>query len=770
MPQAKEIDDINWLSNSNKIGYGYNPIRGDPVCYTGDCHMSGFGRSIFQLDYTNPPQGSCTTKLIPKNVELDCIPSTEPKLELSDNFRYVIQNLPATGTYTSAVKKYIQDYIINYFGFTYITELLLGGIAQMTTVINQSSIVPLQQEGISGTEMVQLSFSKIFNFNYNENEMKNLSKFETFQRYVKSSMATIIGGEIYKNDQKLNEWFQTIPDNPVIIKFTIQSIFDLITPERFLNDTNIQEKAGYIMQALEEYVNKTSTVYCENQCTNAAQGTCQPLGAYAYGICVFMTVVIDIFRIQRAISFVQALSRARAATYIVWKITDEPSNINNYLEIGLKKDDLIGDIHFSNIHFSYPSRPDVPILKGLSFDVKRGQTVALVGLSGSGKSTCIQLLQRFYDPSSGSILIDGKQINEYNLKWLRQHIGVVSQEPVLFHTTIRQNILLGSDSATDEEMYQAAKMANAHTFIMTLPDKYETKIGERGATLSGGQKQRIAIALALIRDPKILLLDEATSALDSESEKIVQEALDRAAQSRTTLVIAHRLSTIRYADKIIVMQQGEIVEEGDHESLMQIKGVYYGLVQQQSLRQAEEEEEEEFEQKKAAEMFLFDQTNSDYFDIRRNHGSTIVSISPSIFSLLYRNRNYTVSEEDNESYLFACSGEILTKRLRSKAFRAILRQESAYFDQAQHSTGALCTRLATEASAVQGASDVHFGIIFQSLLSMISGIFLGFAFSWQLTLLIMAFLPFLLLGSISRIRLTARFERKDNKILENAGK
>ncbi|CAF1340921.1 unnamed protein product [Rotaria sordida] len=187
MPQAKEIDDFNWLPNSNKIAYGYNPIRGDPVCYTGDCHMSGFGRSIFQLDYTNPPQGSCTTKLIPKNVELDCIPSTE--------------------------------------------------VREKTQKI--SNLIELKESG-----------------------------------------------EIYKNDQKLNEWFQTIPDNPVIIKFTIQSIFDLITPERFPNDTNIQEKAGYIMQALEEYVNKTSTVYCENQCTNAAQGTCQPLGAYAYGICV----------------------------------------------------------------------------------------------------------------------------------------------------------------------------------------------------------------------------------------------------------------------------------------------------------------------------------------------------------------------------------------------------------------------------------------------------------------------------------------------------
>ncbi|CAF1356644.1 unnamed protein product [Rotaria sordida] len=463
-----------------------------------------------------------------------------------------------------------------------------------------------------------------------------------------------------------------------------------------------------------------------------------------------MTVVIGVFRIQRATSFVQALNRARSAAYIIWKIIDEPSKINNHSEIGLKKADLIGNIDFSNVFFSYPSRPDIPILNGISFNVKHAQTIALVGSSGSGKSTCIQLLQRFYDPYSGSIIIDGNQINQYNLNWLRQQIGVVSQEPVLFHTTIRQNILFGHDSATDEELHQAAKIANAHNFIMTLPDKYETQIGERGATLSGGQKQRIAIARALIRNPKILLLDEATSALDNESEKIVQEALDRAAQNRTTFVIAHRLSTIRYADKIIVMEKGKIVEEGDHETLMKIKGVYCELVEQQRLRQAEEDEdeEEEFEQKdRATSMSFCDRVRSNSLDVLSKRASTIIS-----------------------SYLFACSGEILTKRLRSKAFRAILRQEPAYFDQENHSTGALCTRLAIEASAVQGASGVHFGIIFQSLISMISGIILGFVFSWQLTLLIMGFLPVLLFGSISRIRLTARFESKDNKILENAGK
>ncbi|CAF4933769.1 unnamed protein product [Rotaria sp. Silwood1] len=214
---------------------------------------------------------------------------------------------------------------------------------------------------------------------------------------------------------------------------------------------------------------------------------------YTIGIVytVFMTIFNAIFSLELISPQYEALIQAQTAAYHVQQVIDEPSKINSDSEKGLVKDDLIGDIHFSNVNFSYPSRKDVPVLTNLSFDVKNGQTVALVGSSGSGKSTCIQLLQRFYDPDSGSIIIDGTEVNQYNLKWLRQHIGVVSQEPILFHATIRENILFGRDSATNEEIIQAAKVANAHNFIMTLPDEYDTQVGERGATLSGGQKQRI---------------------------------------------------------------------------------------------------------------------------------------------------------------------------------------------------------------------------------------------------------------------------------------
>ncbi|CAF4126879.1 unnamed protein product, partial [Rotaria sordida] len=532
---------------------------------------------------------------------------------------------------------------------------------------------------------------------------------------------------------------------------------------------------------------------------------------------IFMCITGAFLTLGQASPYFQALYEARVAAYGIWEVIDEPSKINNMnSDKGLIKDDLIGDIHFSNVYFSYPSRPDVPILTNLSFNIKYGQTVALVGSSGSGKSTCIQLLQRFYDPQLGSILIDGKQINQYNLKWLRKHIGVVNQEPVLFHTTIRQNILFGSDSATNEEIYQAAKIANAHDFIMTLPNKYETLVGERGAALSGGQKQRIAIARALLRDPKILLLDEATSSLDNESEKIVQKALDRVAQGRTTLIIAHRLSTILNADKIIVMQQGEIVEEGDHDSLMKAQGIYFDLVKQQNLRQLEEEEEEEseMEQKEITQLIPGDQTNDDSME-QVHHKLAMDSGTESVISAVHEIKSslagdkfhknddekmskLKVFQECNENvqkqkvflyillylifgvislvspsiqgYFFAQSGEALTKRLRSKAFRAILRQEIAYFDQENHSTGALCTRLATEASAVKSASGVRFGLIFQHIFGMIVGILIGFVYSWQLTLLMLVFLPFILFGGILEIRLTTYFASKDKQILENAGK
>ncbi|CAF5024863.1 unnamed protein product, partial [Rotaria sp. Silwood1] len=367
---------------------------------------------------------------------------------------------------------------------------------------------------------------------------------------------------------------------------------------------------------------------------------------------VFICISYAFLTLGQASPYFQALYEARVAAYGIWKIIDEPSYINNVdFDKGLTKDNLIGDIHFSNVYFSYPSRSDVPILNNLSFHIKCGQTVALVGSSGSGKSTCVQLLQRFYDSQLGSVLIDGKQINQYNLKWLRKHIGVVNQEPVLFHTTIRENILLGSDSATNEQIYEVAKMANAHDFIMQLPNKYETLVGERGAALSGGQKQRIAIARALLRDPKILLLDEATSALDYESEKIVQKALDRVAQGRTTLIIAHRLSTIRNADKIIVMQQGEIVEEGDHDSLMKAQGIYFDLVKQQYLCELEEEKELQLEEKERTKLVASDKTNDD--SIEQVHCTLrIESATQSVISAVYEMKNsltgYKLHKNDDE--------------------------------------------------------------------------------------------------------------------------
>ncbi|CDR18853.1 unnamed protein product, partial [Oncorhynchus mykiss] len=208
-------------------------------------------------------------------------------------------------------------------------------------------------------------------------------------------------------------------------------------------------------------------------------------------------------------------------------------HINSYSDHGYKPDVIKGNIEFNNIHFTYPSRPNVKVLNGMSLSVRSGQTIALVGSSGCGKSTTVQLLQRFYDPQDGSVFVDGHDVRSLNVRFLREMIGVVSQEPILFATTIAENIRYGRPDVTHQEIEQAAREANAYDFIMTLPDKFETLVGDRGTQMSGGQKQRIAIARALVRNPKILLLDEATSALDAESETIVQAALDKVENTHT---------------------------------------------------------------------------------------------------------------------------------------------------------------------------------------------------------------------------------------------
>ncbi|CAH8384977.1 unnamed protein product [Eruca vesicaria subsp. sativa] len=248
----------------------------------------------------------------------------------------------------------------------------------------------------------------------------------------------------------------------------------------------------------------------------------------------------------------------------------------------LKK--IKGEIEFKHVKFMYPSRPETPIFDDFCLRVPSGKTVALVGGSGSGKSTVLALLQRFYDPVSGEILLDGVSINNFQVNWLRLQMGLVSQEPALFSTSIEENILFGKEDASMDEVVEAAKASNAHNFISQFPHGYKTQVGERGVQMSGGQKQRIAIARAIIKSPTFLLLDEATSALDSESERVVQEALDNASIGRTTIVIAHRLSTIRDADVICIVQDGRIIEAGSHEELMEnLDGQYASLVRLQQM-------------------------------------------------------------------------------------------------------------------------------------------------------------------------------------------
>ncbi|KAA0034243.1 putative multidrug resistance protein [Cucumis melo var. makuwa] len=277
------------------------------------------------------------------------------------------------------------------------------------------------------------------------------------------------------------------------------------------------------------------------------------------------------------------IAKGANAIVSIFAVLDRNTEIDPQQLEGVKVKEIIcGEVELKNVFFAYPTRPDQLIFNGLSLKIEAGTTVALVGQSGSGKSTVIGLIERFYDPKKGVILIDGIDIKSYNLRGLRLHIALVSQEPALFAGTIRNNILFGQEDRSESEIRKAAKLANAHEFISSMKDGYESQCGERGVQLSGGQKQRIALARAILKNPKILLLDEATSALDSMSETLVQEALEKMMVGRTSLVVAHRLSTIQKADSIAVIKQGKIVEKGSHSTLIGHgqSGAYYSLINQ----------------------------------------------------------------------------------------------------------------------------------------------------------------------------------------------
>uniref|UniRef100_H2ZPB7 Bile salt export pump n=1 Tax=Ciona savignyi TaxID=51511 RepID=H2ZPB7_CIOSA len=568
----------------------------------------------------------------------------------------------------------------------------------------------------------------------------------------------------------------------------------------------------------------------------------------------FLNILIAAFALGMGGSYLEALSAAKAAGYNIFDIIDRKPVIDPFSKDGDSPNPDSGSIQLKNVRFTYPSRPEVEILKGVSLTVEHGKTVAFVGQSGCGKSTIIQLIQRFYDVQEGSLEVGAKDVSTLNVRKLREMIGVVAQEPILFATSIAENIRWGREGVTNEEIEEAARQANAYNFIMNLPEKFQTLVGERGGQMSGGQKQRIAIARAIVRNPKVLLLDEATSALDTKSESVVQQALEKASAGRTTVVVAHRLSTIRSADKIFALHEGQIMEEGSHEELLLIKdGVYSNLINMQAGRESEESEEKDsagesarsrtmsgssvsslikkqnsptrmrtysqrsnnIESKKSGKIGEDDEEEEEEDIPDVSFGRIIAMNKPewyymaagcvfaaiagaadpvnailfaevltvfslsdveeqkskaTLYALLFFALGVTVFiAYCSESTLFAKSGMELTVRLRKKAFKAMLRQDIAYFDDHRHSPGALCTRLSMDASRVQGCTGVRIGTIIKNFSSLGVALGIAFAFGWKLTLLTIAFIPFLVVGGLIEMQLVIKSEEKESEAYEEAG-
>ncbi|KAK9476551.1 P-loop containing nucleoside triphosphate hydrolase protein [Lipomyces japonicus] len=347
------------------------------------------------------------------------------------------------------------------------------------------------------------------------------------------------------------------------------------------------------------------------------------------------------------------ISTGVAASSKIFATIDRVSAIDSLATDGQKLNHVNGHIEFKNVRFIYPSRPNVTVLNNFNLKIPAGKTVALVGASGSGKSTVVGLIERFYNPVSGSILLDDHDILSLNTRWLRQNVALVSQEPILFACSIMENIAFGligskyefaSETEKKELIIDACKQANAWDFIQGLPEKLETNVGERGFLMSGGQKQRIAIARAIVSNPKILLLDEATSALDTKSEEVVQAALDVASKNRTTIVIAHRLSTIRDADLIVVMRYGEIVEQGTHKELLEKKSDYYNLVQAQSIQALQHES-----------YSIIEKNEEEYFD-----GTSGIELTTTRLTNINTSRSFVHVENDRDDKNLGSTESITT--------------------------------------------------------------------------------------------------------------
>ncbi|CAH0600439.1 unnamed protein product [Chrysodeixis includens] len=543
-------------------------------------------------------------------------------------------------------------------------------------------------------------------------------------------------------------------------------------------------------------------------------------------IAVFFGVMTGSANFGISSTLMEVFGVARGAGAQIFHIIDNVPTINPLLNKGTAPASIEGSIELKNVVFHYPSRPDVPVLKGVSISVQRGQSVALVGHSGCGKSTIIQLVSRFYDVIDGSVAVDGHDVRNLQVRWLREQIGLVGQEPVLFNTTVRENIRYGREDASNEEIEKCARQANAHHFIMKLPKGYDTLVGERGASLSGGQKQRIAIARALVRNPKILLLDEATSALDTSSEAKVQKALDRAQEGRTTIVVAHRLSTIRNVDVIYVFKGGNVVESGSHDVLMSQKGHYYdmvmlqnlgaeenteskGLTREQSVR-SEKEDEDDF-LGNAADPEEDDETAPDvpFTTVLKLNSPEWKSVTAAsvcsllsgfampLLAVIFGDFIGVLSSPDDDEilasvrryalifvgigvfsgitnfivvFLYGIAGEYLTERLRRQMFEKLLQQEVAFYDDKNNSTGALCARLSGEAAAVQGATGQRIGTVLQALGTFGFALVLSLIYEWRVGLVALTFVPIITFVLYKQGRMTYAESAGTAKTMEASSK
>ncbi|KAG5391800.1 hypothetical protein IGI04_021763 [Brassica rapa subsp. trilocularis] len=502
-----------------------------------------------------------------------------------------------------------------------------------------------------------------------------------------------------------------------------------------------------------------------------------------------LNVVIAGLSLGQAAPDISTFVRARAAAYPIFQMIER----NKEVKTGRKLGKVDGEICFRDVTFTYPSRPDVVVFDKLNLVIPAGKVVALVGGSGSGKSTVISLIERFYEPTDGAVFLDGNDVRYLDLKWLRGHIGLVNQEPAFFATTIRENIMYGKDDATDEEITRAVTLSEAVSFINKLPDGFETQVGERGVQLSGGQKQTITISRAILKNPSILLLDEATSALDAESEKTVQKALDKVMVGRTTVVVAHRLSTVRNADIIAVVHGGNIIESGSHDELISNPdGAYSSLLRIQeaanpnvnhtpSLPVSTEplperpitktdlcsmdqsgNQPDTTRQGKVTLGRLYSMIRPDWkYGLFGLFGSLVAGSQMPLFALgisqalvsYYMDWETTQKEVKRISILFCCASVItvISHAIEHTTFgiMAILRNEIGWFDKVDNTSSMLASQLESDSTLLRTIVVDRSTILLENFGLVVTSFIISFILNWRLTLVVLARYPLIISGHIS---------------------